>query len=184
LVLIVRGDLLKRYPNTVIYALRAQWDQAEDGTVLKDKPRRFAPTGTKAELIANEKYPLYSAHIEPDIFFLGFDLTVEEAQGTDQDPGWFFVLKERVGEPRYGLDLEDEAVAVPLKEWDDLSWGDVKEDLAAGNYLRLPDDKNKIKPDNPAGVEWYAQSNAADVAYILYQDPVLVAVHAQEMLTH
>jgi len=29
---------------------------------------------------------------------------------------------------------------------------------------------------------WNAQINAADVAYILYQAPVLVAVHAREML--
>jgi hypothetical protein len=29
---------------------------------------------------------------------------------------------------------------------------------------------------------WNAQINAADVAYILFQAPVLVAVHAREML--
>jgi hypothetical protein len=31
---------------------------------------------------------------------------------------------------------------------------------------------------------WGRQINAADLAYILYQAPVLVAVHAREMLGH
>ena len=31
---------------------------------------------------------------------------------------------------------------------------------------------------------WNPQLNSADVAYILYQSPVLVAVHAREMLRH
>ena len=31
-------------------------------------------------------------------------------------------------------------------------------------------------------IRWNADTNAADVAYVLYQLPVLVAVHAAEML--
>ena len=31
-------------------------------------------------------------------------------------------------------------------------------------------------------VSWNASTNAADLAYVLYQVPVLVAVHASEML--
>ena len=91
-------------------------------------------------------------------------------------------MKERVGEPRFGLDLEDESVNAPLTDWDDLSWGDIKDDFAQGNNIGLPDDENKIKPANHKDLGWHSESNAADLAYILFQDPVLVAIHAQEML--
>ena len=183
LVLLIRGDLLKRYPNTIIYAHRADW-QRQDGEIQRLEPRRLAPVDTAEEQAANERYPLYSAQLRPDIYFLGFDLTAEEARGADDDdPGWFFVLKERVGEPRFGLDLEAEGVEVPLTDWDDLSWQDIEDDFAAGGHVSLTADRDKLQPaNNPAGVEWHDGSNAADLAFILYQDPVLVAIHAQEML--
>jgi hypothetical protein len=180
LVLLIRGDVLKRYPNTVIYAHRADWDRDNDGNILKDNPRRLAPIGTAAEQAAHEKYPLYSAKVEPDIYFLGFDLTADEARGLNEDdPGWFFVLKERVGEPRFGLDLDQGL----LHDWDDLGWEHIKDDFAPGNHIGLTADRNKVKPtNNPDGVEWHADSNAADLGYILLQDPVFIAVHAQVML--
>jgi hypothetical protein len=180
LVLLVRGELLKRYPNTVIYAHRAQWQLDSANNIDKNRPRKLAPIETKEEQEANEKYPLYSAQVLPDIFFIGFDLTVEEARGLNEDdPGWFFVLKERVGEPRFGLDIE----AVAINSWDDFNWEAIDDDLTAGGYVTLTSDTTEFQPDaNPDGVQWHDQSNAADIAYILYQDPVLVAVHAEEML--
>src|SRR5204863_9352580 len=51
--------------------------------------------------------PLFEAKVDPDIYFFGFDLTAPEAKGgvtAAEDPGWFFVIKERPGEPRFGLD--------------------------------------------------------------------------------
>ncbi len=180
LVLLVRGELLKRYPNTVIYAHRADWALDSGGDIDKNQPRRLAAIETEAQQQANEKYPLYSAQVEPDIFFIGFDLSVEEARGIDEDdPGWFFVLKERVGEPRFGLDIDAETFA----SWDDFNWQALGDDLSEQGYITLTSDANKFKPsDNPDNVHWDADSNAADLGYILYQDPVLVAVHAEEML--
>ena len=60
--------------------------------------------------------PLYEAKVDPDIYFFGFDLTVEKAKGgtgenPGDDPGWFFVIKERPGEPRFGLDTRPAAEA-------------------------------------------------------------------------
>ena len=54
--------------------------------------------------------PLYEAKADPDIYFFGFDLTIAEAKGQsgenpNDDAGWFFVIKERPGEPRFGLEL-------------------------------------------------------------------------------
>lgn len=70
----------------------------------------------------------------------------------------------------------------PLVHWDDLNWGEVAEDFAPGNHIGLPADANKVRPTNHARMQWSAGSNAAEIAFILFQDPVLVAVHAQEML--
>src|SRR5690606_24588261 len=73
------------------------------------------------------KTPLYQAQVAPDIYFFGFDLTAEEAKGDDgtqegDDPGWFFVIKERPGEPRFGLDIDKQPA---INIWNDLSWEDV-----------------------------------------------------------
>ncbi len=180
LVLLVRGELLKRYPNAVIYAHRAQWQTGSDGQINKNLSRLLAPLETTQQQQDNEKYPLYSARVDPDIFFIGFDLTVDEARGSDDDDaGWFFVLKERVGEPRFGLDID----APDFASWDDFNWQAVKDDLSASGLISLTSDTNKYQPSvNPDNVQWHDQSNAADLAHIMYQDPVLVAVHAEEML--
>ncbi len=180
LVLLVRGELLKRYPNTVIYAHRAAWQKNNDGSINKNVSRLLAPIETSQQQKDNEIYPLYSAQLEPDIYFLGFDLTVDEVRGQNEDDaGWFFVLKERVGEPRFGLDID----AANLGSWDDFNWPTIDGDLTDGGYIVLTDDTGKYLPaENPDDVQWHAQSNAADLAHILYQDPVLVAVHGAEML--
>ena len=57
LVLLVRGELFRRYPNAVIYAAKAT------GTV------------TNPKLTTQERYPLFRGSAPPDIAFFGFDLT-------------------------------------------------------------------------------------------------------------
>ena len=47
--------------------------------------------------------PLYEAKVDPDIYFFGFDLTRRRrrkggtGENPNDDPGWFFVIKERPG---------------------------------------------------------------------------------------
>jgi hypothetical protein len=193
LVLVIRGDLLKRYPNTIIYAMRAKWDDDPN------HPNRlviFDETGENLSLSdPNILYPLYKAQVKPDITFLGFDLTIAEAKGdgnlTETEEarttipanklGWFFVIKEVPGEPRFGLDEETTTNLSPEK-WDNLSWQNLGNDVALIDATTLATQPGSSDPPNanPNGVNW--NSNAADLAYILYQKPVLVAVHAREML--
>jgi hypothetical protein len=213
-VLVIRGELLKRYPNAVIYAHRACWQRASDGSAedrAKDPcersgaidntvERRLAPlTDAEEDSPPTSKVltPLYRAVVDPDIYFLGFNLTVDKAVGgtgehpTD-DPGWFFVIKERPGEPRYGLDIDKQP---QLQVWDDLSWEDVQPG-AAGSFIRVnaatpalhltipagSDDEKRPQYNDDRNVTWSRDMSAADVAYVLFQAPVLVAVHASEML--
>ena len=103
------------------------------------------------------------------------------------DPGWFFVIKERPGEPRFGLDINQNPAG--LDSWDDLSWEDVNfVDTSPDNKHILINNVIKLNPplpgedNNPEYVTWDPSTNAADLAHITYQDPVLIAVHASEML--
>src|SRR5690606_25840118 len=132
LVLAIRGELLKKYPNAVIYAHKAMWQPKSetDPTPDKAKERVFDPS-------VPIKSPLYEARVKPDIYFFGFDLTEDEARGddtVDDDPGWFFVIEERPGEPRFGLDIEREGA---VQVWGDLAWPDVVPGLTDGAFIDL-----------------------------------------------
>ena len=48
--------------------------------------------------------PVFGGKLEPDITFVGFDLTAEDVE---PEPGWFFVIQEQPTEPRFGLDEPD-----------------------------------------------------------------------------
>jgi hypothetical protein len=190
LVLTIRGELLKRYPNVVIYAHRARPAEGERQLAELTAADELDPPRTLV------RAPLFEARVEPDITFLGFDLTAEEAKGGEPpagDPGWFFVIKERPGDPRFGLDIERDG---PLSVWNDLAWPDVQPG-PPGSPIRVgdttpapvltpptsPQDTEKVaQHGEDADVRWRAEMGAADLAYILFQAPVLVAVHASLML--
>jgi len=209
-VLVIRGELLKKYPNAVVYAHKAIWQKDETPQHNFDK--------TQARMLYQEsegdnehpsfdiiRTPLYKAQVEPDITFFGFKLGVDVAKG-DSDPetptlknaGWFFVIKERPGEPRFGFDIPKEDVdANPNLTWNDLSWSEI---LPANGVIDVnlptPPKISATAPENDSPsflaqrdedkkIFWNTDGHtvdAADLAYILYQVPVLVAVHASEML--
>ncbi|WAZ26457.1 hypothetical protein STRCI_008036 [Streptomyces cinnabarinus] len=212
LVLAIRGELLKRYPNAVIYAHRACWQRKtvtasdEDlepcrrsGAIDNTVERRLVSLTPEEELSPPKSKvltPLYEAKVDPDIYFFGFDLTVDEAKGEDgldpeDDPGWFFVIKERPGEPRFGL---DEDLQEPVQVWNDLSWPKIN--VADGRCIDIAaapatlavtspgtDDEKFPQFEDDAHVQWSrAGMTSAELAYVLFQAPVLVAFHASEML--
>ncbi|WP_426502613.1 hypothetical protein ACPPVO_33900 [Dactylosporangium sp. McL0621] len=188
LVLVLRGDLLKKYPTAAIYAQKARSVGAGLERVLVEPLDPAHPTPDEIRL------PLYEAKIDPDVYLLGFDLTAEQARGTGGDEGWFFVIKERPGDPRFGLDLDPDG---PVEVWHDLSWPAV--DPAGTGFIRLDVNTTPVvlqEFDNPVDDAekedqhaedlalplWHAGLSSADLAYILFQAPVLMAVHAEEML--
>ena len=81
LVLVVRGELMRRHPGAVVYAVRAA-----------------APDRLGSE----ERYPELRGRLEPDLTYAGFGLTLAEARGGGADPGWFFVIQEQPTAPRFG----------------------------------------------------------------------------------
>jgi len=196
LVLVIRGELLKRYPTTVIYAQKAQWQLDKNGQVDTSKDRvlvEIEPGEEDSPPESKIRLPLFEAKVDPDIYFIGFDLDAAEARGSTaaNDPGWFFVLKERPGEPRFGMDDLPAGTTQRLINWNDLAWDDLS--VPAGGLIRLTGTLNfdtynppvdlEDKPD-PADSQarWNPSTDAAELAYILYRVPVLVAVHASRML--
>lgn len=195
LVLVIRGELLKKYPNAAIYAQKATWQPGPDGRPDPNQERDpvdLSDPPTRDQI----RLPIYEAKVEPDIHLLGFDLTAVEALGQPApgDPGWFFVIKERPGDPRFGL---DDGPSTRVEVWNDLSWPDV--DPQGHGFIEL-DAATAAVPllefDNPIDDQekteqhledlslpvWFAGLSSADIAYVLFQAPVLMAVHAQEML--
>jgi hypothetical protein len=84
LVLVVRGALVRRYPNIQVLAVQAT---------------SAGPTRT---LGGTETPALFSCRIDPDVAFYGFPLTVEDALGTATTPGYYIVIQEHPSEPRFG----------------------------------------------------------------------------------
>jgi hypothetical protein len=106
-VLLVRGELLRRYPNTVIFAGKAKaGDGGDNGRVLDE---------------TDERFPIFRGTLTPDITFFGFNLSVADAVGgTAASPlGFFFVFQEQPTEPRFGLEPQS---TDPVAQWEDLAW--------------------------------------------------------------
>lgn len=208
-VLVIRGELLKKYPTAVVYAQKAKWQpKNEDGSggIDNSKARDLVdiPKGQEDDR-SIVKTPLYSAKVEPDIYFFGFDLTVEDAKGSDGShpgdeakPGWFFVIKERPGELRFGLEIDRPTAA--LNSWNDLTWAEATPAVPDDGFVQIANATDAISLTAPldtgqaefqgektqyeedSRVAWSKDADSADLAYILYREPVLVAVHASEML--
>jgi hypothetical protein len=182
LVLVIRGDLLKRYPTAVIFAQEARWVADPEDPSPSPRKIRVLNEATPAAIMS----PIFKAEIQPDLHFLGFDLTASQAKGkpnpTQDQPGWFFVIQERPGEPRFGLDILESGEALPqLTDWNKLSWNHLGDPDQIPCINLSPPQVPTVTGNSPDGkIKW--GSNAADMAYILFQVPVMVAIHADSML--
>jgi hypothetical protein len=154
LVLLVRGELLRRYPNTVILAIPASGPDTPGVDESK------------------YKFPIFSGLLDPDIAFFGFEL-----QDTDLTTGngWFFALQEQVTEPRFGLDETVDPLRVGAPGvWRAVAWPDTG--ITAGANFTL----NQLKS---VGGLSPALTNGANVADALFQNPVQVLVHARHLVS-
>jgi hypothetical protein len=154
LALLVRGELLRRYPTTTVYAAGATASGGLDATT------RLAP--------------MFRGALAPDIVFLGFALSEENVLGLDPaGPGWYFVFEEFPGEPRFGFD-EVAAPGIPTSP-NALAWAhvsvspsghaDVTKPLAAATNLQTLWNKD-----------------AANTASLTFQQPFRVAMHASRLI--
>ena len=175
LVLLIRGDLIRRYPGIYIYARKAEY---VDGAYrLGDDVR---PPDFRGDLTA-------------DTVVVGFeDLRESDVRGDDPppqagvtfDPGFFFVLEERPRAVRFGLD-EPEAGSGSASDWQEVDWSQVRPatDLSLGAWsgpIDLTAVDQSTLPGPPTAPEW--NGAAADMAHLLFQRPYRIAIHARQML--
>jgi hypothetical protein len=152
-VLLVRADLFRRYPNTLVSACQLN----SDGTL-----------GTR-------QWPVFQGQIGGNCNFFGFDITdpINAANPSGGKPGWYFVLEEHITEPRFGL--EPSGSTVPANpSWNDLGWDQV---TPTGNFLN-PTVAPNFTTTEP--VPW--SENGGAMAHILMRRPVRVAMYATALV--
>lgn len=184
LVLVIRGELLKKYPNTIIYAQKAHLFKDEE-TGLPDPKKEpiIVPVGTELEMATEIKFPMFKAEINPDIKFFGFNLTIPQAFGDDDpkletdDWGWYFVIQQIPGEPRFGMDINFDPNEKTVT-WDDLSWDKYS---APNGFINTSVKPHNFPLKDTAEFDKWG-NNSAKMGDILFQKPVMIAVHAKEML--
>jgi hypothetical protein len=97
--LLVRGQLLRRYPNTAVYAWKKRTTPPNpasgDRTMLMKDANGNPPDPSAIQT------PIFSGFIPPDITFFGFEID----KGDVDD--WCFVLEEQMSEPRFGFDVDE-----------------------------------------------------------------------------
>jgi hypothetical protein len=182
-VLFVRGEVLLRYPNTIIYAVPA----VRNTTDPKLPPLIISPDAD----VASHVFPTLHGCLDPDIRFFGFPLTIQQVTSGD---GWFFVLQQHPGEPVFGFNVDSRSPLVSFKE---VTWTMVL-GVAEGR-LRAPE-----APAAAAGTKYLSfkspsaavqkfinglgprtptwGSSSAEVAWRTLRRPTRVAHHAKLML--
>lgn len=167
-VVVARAELLHRFPNTVICAQPAQ-------PVPGSTTGEMEPDQTPA----HTRYPVYRLPMGQDLVALAFDLTPAEALGDDpaQPEGYFFTFLERPGEPQFGLDESGpNDTSDTLSSWNNLSWTYLG--VAPGSNLTIfPTGKPAVSTGSVQQV-----TNSAQLAYALFQQPVMVAIAARQLL--
>jgi hypothetical protein len=84
LVLVVRAQLIQKYPNVIVYAQQVN--------------------AARTSLTGEQRFPIFDARIDPDVAFFGFDLTAQQVRDNDR---WYFVLQEQPGEPKFADEETD-----------------------------------------------------------------------------
>ena len=159
IVLVVRGELMRRYPHAMMAAVLAE-----------------AETDQRPVFTTVTVETLFHAHLAPDFILVGFKLTADQVR---RDP-WWFVIAEHPTAPRFGLELAPEPGE--LFSHDNASWADFGA-LAGGRFLS-PGARTVAVPDPlstpPSVTTW--PGSAATVARTLFRNPVRAAFRASTMI--
>jgi len=165
-VLLVRGELVRRYPGLTVYA------------------GKLDPAGQ----VTPQRYPAFQNRIEPDGLVVGFALPTADLVA---DPTWHFVLEEHATAARFGLDVVPVVSGVPVyggvpASWSELSWGQLatsEAQLRALTHVTVTAPFGELtRGDAASGEQATWGYNGAHMARILFQDPVRVAVPARQCL--
>ncbi|HKN84607.1 MAG TPA: hypothetical protein VJW17_14260, partial [Pyrinomonadaceae bacterium] len=170
LVLVIKCDLIRRYPSTIVYALRI----APKGNYWAKAYPNNNPPMTGDQLIQ----PIFRAQVGVDVLCVGFPFSLPKVQGPTKDGEYYFILQENQDLPRFGLDVAgskrivESGCQTPQIDLNDLRWSDVALDNAG--YITNFDQPPLAASGKP--------TTSATIAYKTYQQPIRVAIHASELL--
>jgi hypothetical protein len=159
LALVIRGELLRQFPNTIIYAVKA------------------SSTNSLSTNPSDRHYPIHRGSLGQDAMFLLFNLDEGEARGNATQPGWFFILQQQPTESVFGLDFS--SPKVHPSTWSELAW--THTGIQPGEYFSLGAIAQRWtgKP-MPPGAFW--DFNGAHTAEIFLQRPYQLAIHGSRLL--
>jgi hypothetical protein len=160
-VLLVRGEVLRRYPRTIVYAAPGKVDGDHltlDTSVAWTPPQFLIKLDAKTTAFA---YPL----TEPDV----------HSQLPDK-AGWYFVFSEPVAGPRFNFDATP---ALNFQTWNDLDWGQVN---PVRGFAVAGRDLGIVPPGEHDDGDAKWNNDACDLARIAFARPFRIAYHADELL--
>ncbi|MBN1600213.1 MAG: hypothetical protein JW915_01330 [Chitinispirillaceae bacterium] len=175
-VLVVRADLFKAFPDTIVFALEAEKSQALRTPDWDKKP----------------VFPKFTAEIE-DVKLFAFNLKADQAKGGGTaGEGYFFLFQQRPGQMEFGLDApqrdNQDAIVVNTSETElnELTWAHLVnniDELPSLEHLRLfqPDGAVTLHAANSLRTMWQ-NGNGGSFATMLIQQPIIYARHATDIL--
>jgi hypothetical protein len=87
-VVLMRGEVTRRFPNAIYYLTEG----------------KATPGTTRPSLGTRELFPSFRGSLGTDLLFFGFAIGEAAVKGGPANPGWFFVIQQPPGEPRFGID--------------------------------------------------------------------------------
>jgi hypothetical protein len=167
-VLLVRGSLLRRFPDVTLYARPA--------VRVKQDDLLFFDEDENAQAIPHD----FALRLGDDTVAYGFPIAESLALG--QDPGGagvVFVFEQPPHQPWFGLDAErPSGTSAPEPFWDNVSWSDVKA-LPRPNGAVFADARRDLAHQP---VRWGTGADAAGFAYATLQRPVKMIFHASDLV--
>ncbi len=116
-VVVIRGEVVRRYPDLTVMALRQEQD-ANGNFVLRDGYPVLPEEPDGGTTAAKS---LFTAMLPPDIMLAGLDITIDELRA----PGWWIVIGEHPQAPRFerqDADLIGHEVRFVKPKHSDASW--------------------------------------------------------------
>jgi len=168
-VLLVRGEILRRFPQLIVYAapgiintapgiIPPQKTLALNTSVPWTPPLFLLPLDSKTTVFA---YPLSRSDVQSDI--------------SAGNAGWYFVFSEPVTGPRFNFDEPTDNLPA---QWTDLDWRHVP--ASRGFAVAGKDLDPNVQAGLPASPSW--NHDAADIARIAFARPYRVGFHADQLL--
>jgi hypothetical protein len=170
IVLLVRGDLIRRYPGVLAHAVR-QAQQPPEGLLTDQGVPLFEVAGPDQPVRT-----LFRIVLPPNILLVGFDLEVTQIESDLVE--WWFTLSENPTEPRFGLDVPSVPPVAEPRGREDLQWTDFGVEF--DQFLQAGVGAVAFSGDLGEEIRWGTTS--AQIAALLFQLPARAAYNGKRMI--